>query len=69
MRKRALIHCYNLIRGAAYLEGGREGEANRAWPTSACFGGTNRRLELCITACGLPLAVVVKWLVGDVALR
>ena len=53
MRKRALIHCYNLIRGAAYLEGrgGREGEANRAWPTSACFGGTNRRLELCITAC------------------
>ena len=67
MRKRALIHCYNLIRGAAYLEGGREWEANRAWPTSACFGGTNRHLELCITAWVLPLAVVVnnvKW--GDV---
>ena len=53
MRKRALIHCYNLIRGTAYLEG--EGKQIEHGPHQH-VSARNRR-EFCITAsCRLEVA-------------
>ena len=74
MRKRALIHCYNLIRGAAYLEGGggREGgkqiEHGPHQHVSAEPTPPPRVVHHVLRPASC-FAVVVKCLVGDVALR
>ena len=67
MRKRALIHCYNLIRGAAYLERGERGGSKSSMAHISMFRRNQPPPR--VVHHGLPLAVVAKWLVGDVALR